>query len=195
MWDSKKDVNWLLKKNSQFTWDAVATLPFLSTLAEEISPEMRSKNTLLLFLLLRYNSTGEQDSCSDSKESFGTPFQNRALVGYIIKSFLTQGILSCSHKCLPLSSCSSYNYQASATQGGVCELNGGNVNIRQNLVKRHGFVFVLVQRKVKVTGILYSKTIASILLVLPQKPAKLSEKRISSDISPTLTSRQFSNIH
>ena len=134
----------------------------LNTPAEEISPEMRSKNTLLLFLLFTYNSTGEQDICSNSAESFGTPFENRALVGYIIKSLLTRGILSCNHKCLSLSACSSYNYQASATQGGVCELNGGNGNIQQNLVKRDGFVFVLLRRKVKVTGNSYSKTIASI---------------------------------
>lgn len=160
-------------KNSQFIWDGLTTLLLLNTPAEEISPEMRSKNTLLLFLLFTYNSSGEQDSCSDSTESFGTPFQNRALVGYVIKSSLTRGILSCSHKCLSLSSCSSYNYQASATQGGVCELNGGNGNIHQNLVKRHGFVFVLVRRKVKVTGTLYCKTVALTPLILPQKFAIL----------------------
>ncbi|XP_020605878.1 uncharacterized protein LOC110044658 [Orbicella faveolata] len=112
---------------------------------------MGSKSSLLFFLLFTYNSIGKQDFCSDSTESFGTPFQNRALVGYIIKSLVTRGILSCNHKCLSLSSCSSYNYQASATQGGVCELNGGKRNIHQNLVKRHGFVFVLVRRKVKIT--------------------------------------------
>lgn len=136
---------------------------------------MGSKNTLLFFLLFTYNSIGEQDFCSDSTESFGTPFQNRALVGYIIKSLVTRGILSCNHKCLSLSSCSSYNYQASATQGGVCELNGGKGNIHQNLVKRHGFVFVLVRRKVKVTGILYFKTMASVPLILLHKPAKLKK--------------------
>lgn len=155
-------------KNSQFILDDLTTLLLLNTPAEEISPEMRSKNTLLLFLLFTYNSSAEQDICSDSTESFGTPFKNRALVGYVIKSSLTRGILSCSHKCLSLSSCSSYNYQASATQGGVCELNGGNGNIHQNLVKRHGFVFVLVRRKVKVTGILYCKTVASTPLILPR---------------------------
>ena len=136
---------------------------------------MRSKNSLLLFLLCTYYSTGEDDFCSDSTESFGTPFQNCALVGYIIKSLLTRGILSCNHKCLSLSSCSSYNYQASATQGGICELNGGNGYIHQNLAKRHGFVFVLVRRKVKVFRNLYFKTAASVPLILLHKPAKLKK--------------------
>ena len=137
---------------------------------------MRSKNTLLVFLLFTYNSTGEQDSCSDSTDSFGAPFQNRALVGYVIKSLSTRGILSCNHKCLSLSSCSSYNYQASATQGGVCELNGGNgADILKNLAERHGFVFVFVRRKLKVTGLLYCTTTTSIPLVLPQKTAKLKK--------------------
>ena len=136
---------------------------------------MCSKNTLLFFLLFTYNAIGVQDFCSDSTESLGIPFQNRALVGYTIKSLLTRGILSCNHKCLSLSSCSSFNYQASATQGGVCELNGGNGNSLQNLVKRHGFVFVLVPRKVKVSGILYFKTMASVPLILLHKPAKLEK--------------------
>lgn len=118
---------------------------------KEISPEMLSKDTLLFFLLFTYNSTGEQDFCSDFNESFGTPLENRTLVGYVIKSLLTRGIFSCNHQCLSLSSCSSYNYQASTTRGGLCELNGANGNIHQHLVKRHGFVFVLVRRKIKVT--------------------------------------------
>lgn len=112
---------------------------------------MLSKNTLLFFLLFTYYCIGEQDFCPESTESFGTPLQNGALVGYVIKLLLTRGIFSCAHKCLSLTSCSSYNYQTSAAQHGVCELNGGNGNIHQNLVKRHGFAFVLVRRKIKVT--------------------------------------------
>ena len=123
---------------------------------KEISPEMLSKHTLLFFLLFAYSAIGEQDFCPDFTESFGTPLQNRALVGYVIKSSLTRGVFSCNHKCLSLSSCSSYNYRASAAQGGLCELNGENGNIHQNLVKRNGFVFIPVQRKVKVTNLRFS---------------------------------------
>lgn len=112
---------------------------------------MLSIDTLLFFLLFTYNSTGEQDFCSDFNESLGTPLENRALVGYVIKSLLTRGIFSCNHQCLSLSSCASYNYQASTTRGGLCELNGANGNIHQHLVKRRGFVFVLMRRKIKVT--------------------------------------------
>jgi len=61
---------------------------------------MLSKNTLLFFLLFTYYCIGEQDFCPESTESFRTPLQNGALVGYVIKSLLTRGIFSCAHKCL-----------------------------------------------------------------------------------------------
>ena len=144
---------------------------------------MRSKITHLFFLLLTYYAIGEDDFCSDSSESYGTPFQNRALFGYSIKSLSTQGILSCNHKCLALPSCSSFNYQASAVQGGICELNGGIGYSYQNLVKRLGFVFVRVRRKVKVFRNSYFKTMGSVPLIPLLKPAKLKKDRTSFSIT------------
>ena len=105
------------------------------------------KNIIFVLLFSRY-CFGDKDVCPEVKESLGSLLYNRILVGHVIKTLLTRGIFSCAHKCLSLFSCSSYNYETSATQDhGVCELNNASGDYRQNLTERLGFVFAEIQRK------------------------------------------------
>ena len=98
----------------------------------------------VLFLLSCFCFCND-DFCRETRSSF---LFNRVLAGHVIKTFLTRGVSSCAHKCLAQHWCSSYNYETSAAQDGVCELNnGGNEDDQQNLTEKLGFVFAQVQRK------------------------------------------------
>ena len=105
---------------------------------------MFSKKIIICFVLFSYYCYAHERSCQQYTESFDSLFYNRVLIGQVIKSLFTRGgILSCAHRCLSLPSCSSYNYQMSESDHGVCELNGGKEGDQENLVERAGYVFAL----------------------------------------------------
>jgi len=97
----------------------------------------------LLFLFPCFSLCND-DFCRETNSSL---LYNRILVGYVIKTLLTRGIFSCAHECLSLSSCSSYNYETTAVQDGVCEINGSpGADEQQNLAEKYGFAFAKIQR-------------------------------------------------
>ena len=80
-------------------------------------------------------------------ESQGLILNNQVLTGHSYKSVIARGILGCTHKCLVDPACTSYNYQNSAAQGGLCELNEECTKKRKELFEeRRGFVFVRMKR-------------------------------------------------
>ena len=110
---------------------------------------MFSKNFVLLYIFFSYCYYCNGNYCERFRESFDSLLYNRVLIGQVIKSLFTRGgILSCAHRCLSLPSCSSYNYQMSESDYGVCELNGGKEGDQENLVEKPGYVFA---RRRKVT--------------------------------------------
>ena len=109
---------------------------------------MLSKSAVLLYFLFSYYGYGDEFYRGRFRESFDSLLYNRVLIGQVIKSLFTRGgILSCAHRCLSLPSCSSYNYQMSESDYGICELNGGKEGDQENLVEKAGYVFAR-QRKV-----------------------------------------------
>lgn len=103
------------------------------------------KIKIFLLLFLPCFCLCNEDFCRVSKSFL---LYNHVLVGHVIKTLLTRGIFSCAHKCLSLSSCSSYNYETSAMRYGVCELNGASAGGKQqNLTEKYGFAFAQIQRK------------------------------------------------
>lgn len=109
----------------------------------KIGPDMKIAELFPLFLVARF-CLCDEDFCRETTSSI---LYNHALIGHVIKSLLTRGIFSCAHKCLSLSTCSSYNYQTSATQDGVCELNGGSEDDHQKLTEKTGFAFAQVRQE------------------------------------------------
>ena len=110
---------------------------------------MFSKTFVLLCIFFSYSCYCDGDYCERFRESFDSLLYNRVLIGQVIKSLFTRGgILSCAHRCLSLPSCSSYNYQMSESDYGVCELNGGKEGEQENLVEKPGYVFA---RRRKIT--------------------------------------------
>lgn len=128
-------------------------LPHLFDFTEEISFSLAkgfdmNVEVFLLFFVPQFCLCDGEDFCREATSS--QILHNHALLGHVIKSLLTRGIFSCAHKCLSLTSCSSYNYQTSATQDGICELNaaGGNEDSHwKNVTGKHGFAFAKVRRK------------------------------------------------
>ena len=113
----------------------------------EILTKMLSKSTVLLYFLFSYYGYGDEFYCGRFRESFDSLLYNRVLIGQVIKSLFTRGgILSCAHRCLSLPSCSSYNYQMSESDYGVCELNGGKEGVQENLVEKVGYVFARLRK-------------------------------------------------
>ena len=80
-------------------------------------------------------------------ESHGLILNNQVLLGQTYKSVIARGILACSHKCLADPMCTSYNYQNSEVQDGVCELNNGSVGSKELFEEKRGFAFVRIRRK------------------------------------------------
>lgn len=66
---------------------------------------------------------------------------NRVLLGQIISTFKTRGVLSCAHKCLAHPSCKSYNYRAPPGEHGICELNNNKGNVEENFDSQLGSFF------------------------------------------------------
>ena len=113
----------------------------------KILTKMLSKSTILLYFLFSYYGYGDEFYCGRFRESFDSLLYNRVLIGQVIKSLFTRGgILSCAHRCLSLPSCSSYNYQMSESDYGVCELNGGKEGVQENLVEKVGYVFARLRK-------------------------------------------------
>lgn len=98
---------------------------------------------ILLFLVPRVGFCDE-DFCRETTSSI---WYDHSLIGHVIKSLLTRGIFACAHKCLSFPRCSSYNYETSAAQDGVCELNGGSGSDYPNVTEKHGFAFVQVRKE------------------------------------------------
>ena len=80
-------------------------------------------------------------------ESHGLILNDQVLLGQTYKTVIARGILACSHKCLADPICTSYNYQNSEVQDGVCELNNGSVGRKELFEEKRGFAFVRMRRK------------------------------------------------
>ena len=101
----------------------------------------RKISSLRAVRFLYFNRT--EFSC----ESQSLMLNNQVLVGQNYKSVITRGIFGCGHKCLTDPACTSYNYQHSASQGGLCELNEECTEQRKSerFEERRGFVLVRIK--------------------------------------------------
>ena len=71
---------------------------------------------------------------------------NKRLTGYVVKTFASPNLMSCSHSCLRNSWCTSTNFKDSFKQGdkGTCELNkheNAPINENTELVDQPGVTF------------------------------------------------------
>lgn len=99
----------------------------------------------LLFLAGLLSNIGAEDFCQETKSSI---LHDHVLIGHVISSLATRGILSCAQRCLSLTSCSSFNYQTSAARHGICELNDNqDGDVRSKVALKHGFAFGRIHRK------------------------------------------------
>ena len=93
----------------------------------------------LVFLLLFSLPFSFQDPY---RQLYGEAVYDYVLLGYRIASFNTMGSFSCAHRCLAHDKCKSYNYDMSAAQQGLCELNSGTRDESKHLEYKPGFVYV-----------------------------------------------------
>ena len=66
------------------------------------------------------------EGSGNSHFSYFEAFQNKRLIGYVIKRFDSPSLLSCGQKCLRNTWCTSTNFKFSSKKksiGGTCELN------------------------------------------------------------------------
>lgn len=81
------------------------------------------------------------------REAQGPVMYDRALVGFVIASFKTQGYLSCAHKCLSHPSCKSYNFHLTAKERGFCEINSDEGALEENFITQPGSLFGRLTRQ------------------------------------------------
>ncbi len=82
-----------------------------------------------------------------NREAQGPVVYDRALVGYVIAAFKTQGYISCAHKCLSHASCKSYNFHRTARERGFCEINSDEGVLEENFISQPGSLFGRLTRQ------------------------------------------------
>ena len=88
----------------------------------------------------------EEDSAS-SRSLFLETWENRRLVGHVVKEIESPSLMSCSHSCLKNSWCTSTNFKVPSEANGkeTCELNKhGAIDANTNFYEQQGVTFSIV---------------------------------------------------
>ena len=93
---------------------------------------------VILFMLVISRYLGKEQLYREAQVSV---LYNRILLGHIISTFKTRGVLSCAHKCLAYPLCKSYNYHAIPGEHGICQLNNNEGNVEENFDSQPGCLF------------------------------------------------------
>ena len=93
---------------------------------------MAAQKTVLLLVLMGTTACFSVEGSGNSHFSYFEAFQNKRLIGYVIKRFDSPSLLSCGQKCLRNTWCTSTNFKFSSKKksiGGTCELNKHDISV------------------------------------------------------------------
>ena len=93
---------------------------------------MASKKTILFLLLVQTPAViFSEDNLIFSRSFHFKPWENKQLMGYVVKRFDSPSLLSCGQQCLRNAWCTSTNFKLSSKKDGegTCELNKHDISV------------------------------------------------------------------
>ena len=143
---------------------------------------MAYNNVMLFFLFLKSTTLiARGNSDLDSRSSYIKTQENKNLMGFVVKSFDSPTLLSCSRQCLTNLWCSSINFKFSLKKDdkGTCELNKHDISVLNENVyfdDRDGVTFSLLLRVIYLL-------LLSVFKIIIQNLSSLAELIQSSNLT------------
>lgn len=143
---------------------------------------MAYNNVMLFFLFLKSTTLiARGNSDLDSRSSYIKTQENKNLMGFVVKSFDSPTLLSCSRQCLTNLWCSSINFKFSLKKDdkGTCELNKHDISVLNENVyfdDRDGVTFSLLLRVIYLV-------LLSVFKIIIQNLSSLAELIQSSNLT------------
>lgn len=137
---------------------------------------------MLFFLFLKSTTLiARGNSDLDSRSSYIKTQENKNLMGFVVKSFDSPTLLSCSRQCLTNLWCSSINFKFSLKKDdkGTCELNKHDISVLNENVyfdDRDGVTFSLLLRVIYLL-------LLSVFKIIIQNLSSLAELIQSSNLT------------
>lgn len=137
---------------------------------------------MLFFLFLKSTTLiARGNSDLDSRSSYIKTQENKNLMGFVVKSFDSPTLLSCSRQCLTNLWCSSINFKFSLKKDdkGTCELNKHDISVLNENVyfdDRDGVTFSLLLRVIYLV-------LLSVFKIIIQNLSSLAELIQSSNLT------------